>query len=127
MVLRALAAWREEMARDRNKPRSSVARDEALVEIARKAPTTVEGLRGLRAVRSRELDRHAEEGFGPVRDAWRTRSLTLGREVIVKADGREIAGTAEDIDEAGALLVRGPGGLERITAGDVTHLRPRAG
>jgi BirA family biotin operon repressor/biotin-[acetyl-CoA-carboxylase] ligase len=73
------------------------------------------------------LDRHAEEGFGPVRDAWRARNLTLGREVTVRADGREIAGTAEDIDESGALLVRGPAGLERITAGDVTLLRPRSG
>jgi ribonuclease D len=32
-----------------------------LVEIARKAPTTLEGLRGLRAVRSRELERHADD------------------------------------------------------------------
>ena len=61
VVLRALAAWREEFARSRNKPRASVARDEVLVEIARKAPTTVEGVRGLRAVRSRELERHAGE------------------------------------------------------------------
>ncbi len=60
-VLRELAAWREEVARERNKPRPSIARDEALVEIARKAPTTVAGLRGLRAVRSRELERNAAD------------------------------------------------------------------
>jgi BirA family biotin operon repressor/biotin-[acetyl-CoA-carboxylase] ligase len=71
------------------------------------------------------LDRHAEDGFAAVRDAWRERSVTLGREVVVRADGREIAGTAEDIDDAGALLVRGPAGLERILVGDVTLLRPR--
>ena len=71
------------------------------------------------------LDRHAEDGFGPVRDAWRERSVTLGREVIVKADGREIAGTAEDIDESGALLVRSRAGVERILSGDVTLLRAR--
>ena len=71
------------------------------------------------------LDRHAEEGFGPVREAWRERSVTLGREVIVKADGREIAGTAEDIDESGALLVRSRAGVERILSGDVTLLRAR--
>ena len=71
------------------------------------------------------LDRHAEEGFAPIRDAWRARSVTLGREVSVAAHGREVVGTAEDIDEAGALLIRGPGGLERISAGDVTHLRAR--
>lgn len=61
VVLRALAAWREAQARDRNKPRASIARDEVLVEISRKAPTTLEGLRGLRAVRSRELERHATD------------------------------------------------------------------
>jgi BirA family biotin operon repressor/biotin-[acetyl-CoA-carboxylase] ligase len=71
------------------------------------------------------LDRHAEEGFAPIREAWRERSATLGREVVVKADGREIVGTAEDIDEMGALLVRTPAGLERILAGDVALLRPR--
>jgi ribonuclease D len=65
------------VARARNKPRASIARDEALVEIARKAPTTVEALRSLRAVRSRELDRHADEVVQRVasaldtpKDAW---------------------------------------------------------
>ncbi len=71
------------------------------------------------------IDRHAEEGFAPVREAWRERSVTLGREVIVKADGREIAGTADDIDESGALLVRTRAGVERVLAGDVTLVRPR--
>jgi BirA family transcriptional regulator, biotin operon repressor / biotin---[acetyl-CoA-carboxylase] ligase len=71
------------------------------------------------------LDRHAEDGFAAVRDAWRERSVTLGREVVVRADGREIAGTAEDIDDSGALLVRGPAGLERVLVGDVTLLRSR--
>jgi ribonuclease D len=61
VVLRALAAWREESASSRNKPRATIVRDEALVEIARKAPTTVDGLRGLRAVHSRDLERHAGE------------------------------------------------------------------
>lgn len=59
VVLRALAEWREEIAKTRNKPRASIVRDEALVEIARKAPTSIEALRGLRAVHSRDLDRHA--------------------------------------------------------------------
>jgi BirA family biotin operon repressor/biotin-[acetyl-CoA-carboxylase] ligase len=71
------------------------------------------------------IDRHAEEGFGPVREAWRARSVTLGREVTASVQGREVAGTAEDIDDSGALLVRGRGGVERITAGDIVHLRPR--
>jgi ribonuclease D len=61
VVLRALAEWREEIAKTRNKPRATIVRDEALVEIARKAPTTVEGLRGLRAVHSRDLEKQAAD------------------------------------------------------------------
>jgi ribonuclease D len=72
VVLRELAAWREDVARQRNKPRATIARDEALVEIARKAPTSVAGLRSLRAVRSRELDRQSEAVVERVRQALET-------------------------------------------------------
>jgi BirA family biotin operon repressor/biotin-[acetyl-CoA-carboxylase] ligase len=71
------------------------------------------------------LDRHAEDGFPSVREAWRAMSITLDREVRVRASGRELEGVAEDVDEAGALLVRTPAGLERVLAGDVELLRPR--
>jgi BirA family biotin operon repressor/biotin-[acetyl-CoA-carboxylase] ligase len=71
------------------------------------------------------VDVHAEQGFAPIREAWRARSVTLGREVLVRADGREIAGRAEDIDESGALLVRAGADLTRILSGDVALLRPR--
>lgn len=71
------------------------------------------------------LDRHDEEGFAVIREGWRARSVTLGREVAVKVDGRELTGVAEDIDEAGALLVRTAAGLERVLSGDVQLLRAR--
>lgn len=71
------------------------------------------------------LDRHATEGFGPVREAWRERSATLGREVRVEVEGREVTGVAEDLDETGALLVRCGKRLERVTSGDVQFLRAR--
>lgn len=71
------------------------------------------------------LDRHAEEGFAPVRAAWKEMSDTLGREVRVRASDRDLEGVAEDVDEAGALLVRTAAGLERVLAGDVEMLRPR--
>jgi len=69
------------------------------------------------------LDLHAADGFGPIRDAWRARSCTLGREVRVDVEGREITGRAEDIDDTGALLVRTGSGLVRVVAGDVRLLR----
>jgi BirA family biotin operon repressor/biotin-[acetyl-CoA-carboxylase] ligase len=71
------------------------------------------------------LDRYAEGGFGAVRDEWRVLSETLGREVRVSVDGKELTGVAEDIDESGALLVRIGGRLEALRVGDVVHLRPR--
>jgi len=70
-------------------------------------------------------DRHAEEGFEPIRAAWKERSVTLGREVVVQLDDLELVGRAEDLDASGALLVRSAAGVERITSGDVSLLRPR--
>jgi BirA family biotin operon repressor/biotin-[acetyl-CoA-carboxylase] ligase len=50
--------------------------------------------------------------------AWRRRSVTLGARVRT-ADGRE--GMAEDVDEAGALIVRTEDGRRlRVTAGEIT-------
>jgi BirA family biotin operon repressor/biotin-[acetyl-CoA-carboxylase] ligase len=71
------------------------------------------------------LDRHADEGFAPVRAAWREMSDTLGREVRVRSGGVDVVGVAEDVDESGALLVRTAEGLERVVSGDVEMLRPR--
>ena len=72
------------------------------------------------------LDLHAEEGFGIVRRRWKELSSTLGEEVLVRTDRLELRGVAEDVDEAGALLVRTPeGALERILAGDVEQVRRR--
>jgi len=59
-------------------------------------------------------------GWSP-REEWRAHLATLGQHVEVKAGEELIQGTAEDIDEDGALLVRTPEGeLRRILAGDVT-------
>ena len=102
-------------------------RDEAtsvLLERGQAAPRALFAAACLTALED-WIDRHAEEGFGPVRQAWRERSVTLGREVVVTVDGRELAGVAEDIDETGALLVRTRVGVERIISGDVQLLRPR--
>ena len=71
------------------------------------------------------LDRHAAEGFAPVRAAWREMSDTLGRQVRVRVGTADLVGLAEDVDETGALLVRTASGLERVVAGDVEMLRGR--
>jgi ribonuclease D len=59
-VLRELAIWREKEAQKHDRPRGRILRDEILLEIARRAPTTVERLRGLRGVQSSHLERYAD-------------------------------------------------------------------
>lgn len=56
-LVRELAAWREREAQRRDQPRSRVLRDEALLEIAAHAPTTVDDL-----ARTRGLGRGFAEG-----------------------------------------------------------------
>jgi BirA family biotin operon repressor/biotin-[acetyl-CoA-carboxylase] ligase len=61
------------------------------------------------------------EGFRPILAAWKRLSSTLGAEVIVSSPGKEIEGTAVDIDRNGALLIRkSDGELVRVVAGDVS-------
>lgn len=61
-----------------------------------------------------------EQGFAGVLACWRRYSVTLGRDVIVSLSGRSIHGTALEIDEQGALLVKTAAGLETFLAGEVS-------
>lgn len=62
MLLKALAAWREQEAQARDLPRQRIIRDEALLEIAAQSPTTVEEL-----ARTRGLSRgSADSRLGTV-------------------------------------------------------------
>ncbi|HBY95790.1 MAG TPA: ribonuclease D [Chloroflexi bacterium] len=59
-ILRELASWRDREARRLDRTRGSIVRDDILVTIARKTPATVEELRGLRGLYSREIDRYGQ-------------------------------------------------------------------
>lgn len=94
-VLRELAEWRDNEARERNRPPGSILKDEFLVEIARKAPRTLEALQGFRGQPRREIERSGsdilalvERGLN-VAEADRPRSqrkyrLTRTEELMVK-------------------------------------------
>ena len=56
-VLRAVAAWREEAAQQRDLPRGRIMRDEAVLEIAAHAPKSIESL-----ARTRSLGKGVAEG-----------------------------------------------------------------
>lgn len=56
-------------------------------------------------------------GLGPVREAWCRASLTLGERVTAPGG---LAGLAVDLDQDGALLVRGDdGSLHRLSSGEI--------
>ena len=64
-----------------------------------------------------------EHRGGSVVQAWRARAAgMLGREVEWEAAGATQRGVAENIDEAGALLVRTAAGSARIISGEVRWL-----
>lgn len=61
-----------------------------------------------------------------LRDDYLALCTTPGREVRVVLPGGELEGTAVDVDPDGRLVVRTAAGQERLGAGDVVHVRPRA-
>jgi len=68
-----------------------------------------------------------ERGFARIEDGsvmarWKALSLTPGREVRIETSGRTVAGTALDVDEDGALILRlSDGSVERVIHGDCFH------
>jgi BirA family transcriptional regulator, biotin operon repressor / biotin---[acetyl-CoA-carboxylase] ligase len=61
---------------------------------------------------------------GPLREAWRAASATLGRRVRVDLGRDDVVGTAVDVTEDGHLVVEAlEGGRRVIATGDVVHLR----
>jgi BirA family biotin operon repressor/biotin-[acetyl-CoA-carboxylase] ligase len=65
----------------------------------------------------------AADGCG-LREEYLRRSGTLGTAVTVMLPGgQHLTGTAVGVDPAGRLELRTSGGLVRVSAGDVVHLR----
>jgi BirA family biotin operon repressor/biotin-[acetyl-CoA-carboxylase] ligase len=70
------------------------------------------------------VNRWLNDGFAPVRAAWREAAIGIGEPIRVRLPKDELEGVFEDIDENGALLLRAGGTLRRITAGDVFFAGP---
>ncbi len=62
-------------------------------------------------------------GSKEIYEEWRSRSLTLGRQVRITSAAGDQVGLAVDLAEDGALLLRTGDELKRILAGDCIHLR----
>jgi BirA family biotin operon repressor/biotin-[acetyl-CoA-carboxylase] ligase len=67
-----------------------------------------------------ELQAGGKEAQMAVREAWRVRLVTLGRQVTLRQGDREVSGIAEDVNDNGALLLRrDDGSMQTVTWGDV--------
>ena len=67
------------------------------------------------------VDALEREGLAGILDQYVARSVTLGRRVKVIGLNGEFTGTAQSIDETGALIVTEDGGGERrVLSGDVS-------
>lgn len=60
-ILRELCMWREQEAAGRDRPRGRVIADDVLVDLARRAPTSVEDLGVFRGLHPREIERSGED------------------------------------------------------------------
>ena len=67
-VLRELAIWREEEAKERDKPRRAILSDELLVELARMAPKRVEDLKRFRGLPPRVIQRTGKAIVAAIRE-----------------------------------------------------------
>lgn len=75
-----------------------------------------------------EIERHykkiRDKGFVSIRDEYKSLSSVLGKKVKVQEHQRTLEGTAVDVDEKGALIVKDrSGGLKRVFSGDVLLCR----
>jgi BirA family biotin operon repressor/biotin-[acetyl-CoA-carboxylase] ligase len=63
----------------------------------------------------------ASSGSSAPFEAWKSRLITLGREVSATGGGETLRGIAVDVDDDGALVIEtAPGVRQRVEAGDVT-------
>jgi BirA family biotin operon repressor/biotin-[acetyl-CoA-carboxylase] ligase len=62
-------------------------------------------------------------GSKEIYEQWRSRSLTLKRQVRITSASGDQVGEAVDLAEDGALLLRTGNELKRVLAGDCIHLR----
>jgi ribonuclease D len=67
-VLQELVAWREETARNENIPTGRIARDEVLVELARRPPDDTKQLRNIRGLTSQQADKWGRRMIEAVAD-----------------------------------------------------------
>ena len=73
----------------------------------------------LDAALTERLATYARDGLAPIRAAWLDAATGLGQPILVRLPNREVEGTFDGIDDAGALILGTKGDPLSVTAGDV--------
>jgi BirA family transcriptional regulator, biotin operon repressor / biotin---[acetyl-CoA-carboxylase] ligase len=68
----------------------------------------------------RLFDVYAAAGFSALRGAWQQRNAFADLPVRIIGETDELAGVCAGVDEDGALLLRTPGGVQRVLSGEVS-------
>lgn len=76
-ILQELVAWREETARNENIPSGRIARDEVLVELARRPPADARHLRDIRGLTSQQAERFGRPMMQAVMEGMHRKPPTL--------------------------------------------------
>ncbi|HYP23869.1 MAG TPA: ribonuclease D [Actinomycetota bacterium] len=101
-VLKEVARWREETAQRRDIPRGWVIKDPTMIEIARRAPSSVQALKGLRGFNSSEADRSGRDILAAVDAGREGPSISLGAAPpkAAQARARMLSGLADAVVRA---------------------------
>jgi ribonuclease D len=89
-ALRALAAWRENAAVQRNLARGFIVSDAGLLDLARSRPTTVRAARNLEGIHPRALDRYGKHLLATLEAAAADTTAIYRPEPLNAAQRREI-------------------------------------
>lgn len=100
---------------------SGVATDLASLMVG-EAPTPIEVLQQILRSVERYLQVLEQQGPQQLLDAYRSRCLTLGRQVRMETPGGIVEGRAVDIEGGGGLVLETKQGPTTVTAGDTHHL-----
>jgi BirA family biotin operon repressor/biotin-[acetyl-CoA-carboxylase] ligase len=78
----------------------------------------------LTALTPRRASLDSLEGRCHLADELRRQCSTVGQQVRVEMASETVTGLAQEIDDAGHLIVQTTNGTRTVSAGDVVHLRP---
>jgi len=94
-ILREIVAWREHEAKRRDRPRGRILRDEILVEIARRTPTTLLALGALRGIQPSQVEKYGEALIAAVKQGLAVQDHELPHVEKRKRIDPETAGLAD--------------------------------